>query len=345
MSKSSTKSRRLRTTPRIDIHTHVALPEVQALARKVNMRGKGAGKEDWIAPASAKEHARQTKVMLPKLTKPKARLKDMDRMGIDIQVISMNLPTPSYWATGEVGQTIARTCNESIAEFVAAVPDRYVGIGAVPLQDVNRSVRELDYAVNRLGLRGVTIPSNIRTKDIGEPKFHKFWAKAEALSVPVFIHPRGFTHAARLKKHFLWNSIGQPLEEALAMASLIYEGVFDKFPKLKVIIAHGGGYLPYYPGRGDKAYESRPETRKNIATRPSDYFKRFFYDTVVFDRDQLGFLVKKVGDKQIMMGSDYPRGEIEHDPVGFVGRSKGLSKQAKDRIMYKNAAKLFSIKV
>jgi aminocarboxymuconate-semialdehyde decarboxylase len=332
------------SSPRIDVHTHVALPEVLALAKKVKVRGKGPGKQHWVPRPSLKYHSQQSVFPAATLTTPKARLKDMDKMGVDMQVISMNLPTPAYWADGETGQKIARQCNESVAEFVATYPDRYVGLGAVPLQDQSRTLKEMDYLAS-IGLKGVTIPSHIRTKDLGKSKFRKFWAKAEALKMPVYIHPRGFTHDDRLHEYFLWNSIGQPLEEALAMASIIHEGILDDFPKLKIIIAHGGGYLPYYAGRTDKAYVSRPETRINITKQPSDYFSQFFYDTVIFDRDMLGLLVKKAGDRQIMMGTDYPRGEIEEDPIGFVNRSKDLSRKSKDRIMGLNAAKLFEISV
>lgn len=339
------KIRRRRGPPRIDVHTHVALPQVQALARQVRVRGSGPGKQDWVPQTSSGEHARQTDAILPKLTDPRARLKDMDEMGIDIQIVSMNLPSSAMWAGAKQGWEIARACNDGIAEFVAAVPDRFVGIGAVPLQDVARSVKELDYAVNTLGLKGVAISSNVRTKDLGEAEFHPFWAKAEALGVPVIVHPRGFTHPDRLEKFFLWNSIGQPLEEALAMASLIHEGVMDAFPRLKVIVSHGGGYLPYYAGRSDRSFHSRPEARANIDKEPSAYMRRFFYDSVVFDRDMLAFLVKKVGAGQVMMGTDYPRGEVELDPVGFVGKTRELSKEVKERIMSRNAAKLFRIAV
>ena len=334
---------KINTYPKIDIHTHVALPEVLALVKNVKIKGKEPGKQHWVPKSSMKGHAQQSVFPAATLSKPKARLKHMDKMGVDMQVITMNLPTPSYWADGETGQGIARQCNESIADFVASYPERYIGIGTVPLQDVTRSVKEMDYLAN-IGLKGVTIQSHIRAKDLGIKKFRKFWAKAEAMNMPVYIHPRGFTHDERLHEYFLWNSVGQPLEETLAMTSLIYEGIMDDFPKLKIIVAHGGGYLPYYAGRTDKAYESRAETRTNISHRPSDYLSRFFYDTVVFDRDVLALLVKKAGDKQVMMGTDYPRGEIEEDPIGFVKKSKTLSRKSKDRIMGLNAAKMFKVK-
>ena len=338
-------SARRRRPPTIDIHTHVTVPEVAALARKVRVRGSGPGKKDWVSPQSRKEHARQNKAVEAKLTDPKARLEDMDAMGIDIQVLSQNLPTPAYWANAKTGAAIARACNEGIADMVAVRPDRFVGIGAVPLQDVGRSVTELDHLVTKLGLKGVIIPSNVRNRDLGEPLFRPFWEKAQQLGAVIYIHPRGFTHADRLEKFFLWNSIGQPLEEALAMASLIHEGVMEAFPRLKVLIAHGGGYLPYYAGRSDKSFESRPEARQNIRQKPSAYMRRFYYDSVVFDRDMLAYLVKRVGDRRIMMGTDYPRGEVEHDPVGFVSKTRDLSREAKTRIMSANAAKLFGISI
>jgi aminocarboxymuconate-semialdehyde decarboxylase len=249
------------STPKIDIHTHVAFPEVLALTKLIKIKGNQPGKQHWVPKSSLKSHISQSTYSPKALYSQKPRLKDMDAMGVDMQVVSMNLPTPSYWTDGETGQKIARQCNESIAEFAAAYSDRFIGVGVVPLQDQNRTIKELDY-ISRIGLKGVTIPSHVKSKDLGIKKFRRFWGKVEKLKMPVYIHPRGFTHDERLHEYFLWNSIGQPLEEALAMASIIYEGILDDFPKLKIIIAHGGGYLPYYSGRTDKAYESRPETKQ-----------------------------------------------------------------------------------
>ena len=327
--------------PRIDIHTHVAFPEILAMTRAIKLRGNGPGKRDWVPAESKREHMRQAGAAEDKLTDPHARLADMEQMGVDIQVVSMNLPTPCYWASARTGIRISRACNELMARFVAAVPERYVGIGVVPLQDAELAARELDHVV-RLGLRGVQIPSNVRNRDLGEAAFRPFWAKAAALGLPVIIHPRGFTHDDRLHKFFLWNTVGQPLEEALAMASLIHEGILDAYPGVKVVMSHGGGYLPFYSGRSDKAFESRPETRQHISAKPSVYMQRFFYDSVIFDQDMLARLVTKVGADRIMMGSDYPRGEIETDPVGFVSTA-GLSGDNQEKILSRNAMELFGI--
>ena len=312
------------------------------MAKAIKLRGNGPGKRDWVPAELRKEHARQAHEVDAKLTDPKARLADMDAMGVDMQVVSMNLPTPCYWANAKTGALIARACNKAMANFVAAMPQRYVGIGVVPLQDVDLAVKELDYLVRELGLRGVQLPSHVRNHDLGEAQFRPFWAKLEALGVPGIVHPRGFTHDDRLHKFFLWNSIGQPLEEALAMASLIHEGILDAYPKLKILISHGGGHLPFYPGRNDKAYVSRPEARANISKAPSAYLRDFFYDFVIFDRDMLPVLVERAGIDKVMMGSDYPRGEIEHDPVGFV-TGADLAAGDKDRILSANAQALFGI--
>ncbi len=328
--------------PRIDIHTHVTVPEVQSLARQVKLRTKAPGSQDWVPEVSRKIHAAANKSVDAKLRDPKARLDDMDEMGVDIQVVSQNLPNVAYWASNALGQKIARACNDGIARFVEKMPDRFVGVGAVPMQKPDLAVKELSYAAG-LGLKGVQIQSHVRGRELGEAQFRPFWAAAEELQLPVIIHPRGFTHDERLYKFFLWNSIGQPLEEALAIASLIHEGILEDFPKLKVIVCHGGGYLTFYPGRIERAYDARPEPRENITDRPITYLRRMHYDSVIFDPDMLGFLVKKVGAEKVMMGTDYPRGEVEEDPVGFVTRAPGLTKAQRERIMSTNAMAMFAI--
>jgi aminocarboxymuconate-semialdehyde decarboxylase len=266
-------------------------------------------------------------------------------MGIDFQIISSNASVGCYWADGATGLEMSRRNNDSIAELVATYPDRFAGIGAVPLQDVNLAVGELNRMINDLGLRGVIIGSHVGGTDLGDRRFWRFWAALEKLGVPALVHPNGFTQPQRLNKYYLWNTVGQPLEEALFMSSLIYEGVMDKFPRLKVLICHGGGYLPFYAGRADQGYRTRPEMRGKAKHEPSRYMPRFYYDTVFYNRDMLEFLVRKVGDTKIMMGTDYPQLIAEWNPLGFVQKTPGLSNETKDRILWKNAARLFRIKV
>jgi len=329
--------------PTIDFHAHIIVPEVNDFIRRHSVDG-GVGKQRRVSKSSAAFQKRQERENWSKNTDPKVRLKDMDRMGIDIQVLTPNLHHYCYWAKPEDGLRISGIVNDHIAGIVNDHSDRFVGMGTIPLQDVAKATREMDRCINELDLKGVIVNSNVNQRELGETTFRRFWARAEKLGVTVYIHPAGFTHPERLQKYFLWNSVAQPLEETLAMSSLIYEGVLDAFPRLRICIAHGGGYLPYYTGRADRAYETRPETRKNIDKYPSQYLRSFFYDTVVYNRDMLMFLLKKVGDNRIVLGTDYPAFLGEEDPVGFVNRARGISRETKEKILWRNAAKLLKIK-
>jgi aminocarboxymuconate-semialdehyde decarboxylase len=326
----------------IDMHTHIRVGPLLDYVRQHPIKGDGPGTEDWFAAGSISGLGERDKAIWPFLTDPKVRLREMDKQGVDIQVISTNYPVTCYWMDPHKGLEAARVTNDTIAEFCAAKPDRFIGIGSMPLQDPIRAARELERCVRELGLRGAWINSNVRAKDLGEEVFRPFWAKAQELDVPVFVHPLGTTDITRLKKYFLWNTIGQPYEEALAMSSLVYEGIMDDYPKLRVCICHGGGYLPYYIGRSDHAYEKNAAHQQDKAKRkPSAYLKRFHYDTVMFDPDMLPYLVKKAGASQVMMGSDWPL--VRTDAVGYVRRAKGIGEGDKQRIMWKNSAEFLKI--
>ena len=326
----------------IDMHSHIVVPEIGPILKRLPAHD-GPGRRQWISGSSAGERNRMVNANLPRQMDLKVRFKEMDQMGIDIQVISYNIPTKGYYADGATGLKIARICNDTIAEFVSRAPDRFVGMGSVPLQDVRRATKELERAVTGLGLRGAWISSHVRAKDLGEKRLWPFWAKAQELDVPIFIHPQGFTHPERLQNAMLWSTIGQPLEEALAMASFIYDGVLDAYPKLKIGVCHGGGFLPYYIGRHNNSYRARAEIKNTIRQSPEAYLKRFYCDTVIFDPDMLPFLVKKVGAGRVVLGSDYPWNSP--DPVSFVRKAKGISKQTKEQILSKNAARLFNIRL
>ena len=196
--------------------------------------------------------------------------------------------------------------------------------------------------MGELGLSGVQISSRAGSKDLGHPSLDPFWKRARELGALIVIHPAGITDA-RYAKWALWNSVGQSLEETMAMSYLFYEGVMDRFPKLNILIAHGGGYLPYYIGRHDRNYIDKAPTRVNMSKSPSAYLRQFYYDSCVYDRDVFEFLVRKVGAGRILMGSDYPVGE--DDPIGFVRNSRKISAADKEKILWKNAARLLGIKV
>jgi len=260
----------------------------------------------FASPESQEINQRRFAEVAPKLTSPNERLKDMDSMGVDIQAISPSPAQYYYWTDGELGLQLARMQNDRVAEIVRAYPTRFVGMGTVPLQDVERATQELERIVRELGLRAVEISTNINGVDFDDPRFEQFFAKIEELDALIFMHPIGFTDAGRFREYYLTNVIGQPLESTVAVSRLIFGGVLERHPNLKLCVAHGGGYLPYYAGRMDHGYKVRPECQRLISRSPSAYLHQLYYDTVVYTGETLASLVRQVGSEHVLLGTDYP---------------------------------------
>jgi aminocarboxymuconate-semialdehyde decarboxylase len=282
----------------------------------------------------------------PKLSTIEVRLKDMDRMGIDIQAVSPAPNQCSYWAEPGLGLEISRMVNDRLAEIVATWPERFVGLGTVPLQNVEMAVAELERCVKKLGLRGVEINPNVNGMDLTDPrlKLEKFFAKMQELGVVIFMHPLGFTQGERLMDHYFNNVIGNPLETSVAVSHLIFDGVMERHPKLKMVLPHAGGYLAHYWARMDHAYRARPDCHTVIKKTPTSYLRKFYFDTITFDRDMLRHLIDKWGDDHVLLGTDYPYDMGEVDPVGLIESVPRLGRAEKDRIMGGNAARLLGIK-
>jgi aminocarboxymuconate-semialdehyde decarboxylase len=270
------------------------------------------------------------------------RIADMDRLGVDVQAISPSPGQYYYFAPPELGRDCARMVNDGIAKAVADHPSRLVGMGTVPLQNTEMAVAELDRCVNELGLRGVEIGTSVDGRELADETLRPFFAAAEELGVLVFMHPLGFTHGERLAEHYLDNILGNPIESSIALSHLIFSGALEAHPDLKLLVAHGGGYLPGYWGRMDHAYRAREDCRRHISREPSSYLRQVWLDTLVFDTDQLEFLVKTHGADKLCLGSDYPFDMSEPDPVGF---HNGLAADDKARIVGLNAADLLGLAV
>jgi aminocarboxymuconate-semialdehyde decarboxylase len=265
----------------------------------------------------------------------------MDATGVDIQVISPSIMQQcTYALPPEEALALERLGNDQVAAVVAQNPDRLVGLGSLPLQDVALANAELERCVRDLKLRGIIVSSHVNGMELGDARLGPFWAKAEQLGAVIFIHPAGSADA-RMRRHRLMISLGQPLEEAYAMSSLVYDGVMDQHPKLKIMVAHGGGYLPFYAGRHDNVYRNgqSPQLKADF----SSYLRSFFYDTVLFNPDMLEFLVTKVPASHVMLASDYPFAEKK--PVEYVRRAKKISRREQDAILGENAARLFGISI
>jgi len=279
----------------------------------------------------------------PHMESVERRLADMDKMGVDVQAVSSAPYQYYYNADPELGRASARQVNDDIAALVAMHPDRFVGLGTLPLQDAQMAVAELVRAVKELGLRGIEIGTNVNGEEISAPRLAPIWAKIEELDVVVFIHPSGVTHPQRLVDHYLANIVGNPMETTLALSHLIFDGVLERHAGLKIVAAHGGGFLGAYPARMDHGYHARRDVRENLPKPPTEYLKRIYFDTMVFDADQIAFLVHKYGADHVVLGTDYPYDMGCYEPLDLIGRVPGIDAATLDAIAGGNAAKLLKL--
>jgi len=223
---------------------------------------------------------------------------------------------------------------------VDAYPDRYRASFMLPLRDIDASLAEMERATGELGIKVANLTTVYDDKYLGHPYFDPFWKAAEAAGVTVLIHPEG-ARDLWFQDYWMWNSIGQSIEEVKVMTSIIYEGVFEKFPNINIVIVHGGGYFPHYLGRLDRNSTDKPVTVRNIKGRVSDYLPRFYYDTCTYDLSVLEQLVKIVGADRLILGSDYPVGD--KDPVGFIRTVPSLGGEELDNVLGGTAARLLGI--
>ena len=330
---------------RVDIHCHYLNPDAAAKVAPLNP----AQHEMQVKFANAltrETNKKQHQERAPKLSNIEVRLKDMDRMGIDIQAVSPAPQQTYYWTEPGMGAELARMVNERLAEIVAKWPDRFVALGTVPLQDPDLAVTELEYIVKKLDFRGVEINGSVNGMDLtdGRLGLDKFFAKVQELDVILFMHPTGYTQGERLVDHYFNNVIGNPLETTVAASHLIFDGVMERHPRLKVVLPHAGGYLAHYWARMDHAHRARPDCRTVIRKAPTSYLEKFYFDTITFDTTMLRQLIDKYGARQVVLGTDYPYDMGMYDPVGHIRSVPGLKPADRALIMGGNAARLLKIK-
>ncbi|MET7455942.1 amidohydrolase family protein [Streptomyces sp. NPDC005574] len=305
------------SAPTIDVHAHLLLPEVEeavaghpglAEARALDARRNGA--------AALAVNGPMVGARVPKLTDAAVRLTAMDAQGVDIQLVS---PSPShyhYWAEPQLAEKVCRLANEGTAAHCVKAPDRLHGLGLVPLQHADLVVGLLDHALDQ-GLRGVEISSHAPGHELSDPAYEAFWSRAEETGALVFLHPFGCSLDGRLDQWYLSNTVGQPAENAVALSHLIFSGVLDRHPGLKLIAAHGGGYLPTHIGRSDHAWRARPDAR-DCEREPSSYLKQLYFDSLVHDPQVLRELLRAVGPERVLLGSDFPFDMGTDDPLGAL---------------------------
>ena len=327
----------------VDLHCHVQTPAADELAKQTAVP-HGDPLAQFGSQRTADLQKQQRQDIDRKLTSIEQRLADMDKMGIDVQAISTSPSQYFYRLEPDLGRRTSRLINERLAEIVALHPDRFVALGTVPMQEPKLAVAELEYCMKKLGFRGLEIGTNVRKVELSDERFNPLFAKAEELGAVIFLYPSGFTDTSRLGPHFLTNVIGNPLDTTFALSHIVFGGVLERYPRLKFVAAHGGGYLGHYPARMDHAYKVRPECHDHISRPPSHYMKKIYFDTMVFGEKQLEHLVSLWGAEHVVIGTDYPYDMGYYKPVEFVNGTKSLTRAQKDAIVGGNAAKLLKLK-
>jgi aminocarboxymuconate-semialdehyde decarboxylase len=330
----------------IDIHAHALIGKAEEIARQEDRWRREAQEAARLAGKESSEHNQRLMqtAYLAGLTRVEARLASMDAMGIDVQAVS---PVPTqyhYWAEREVAEKIVAATNKGIAAICKSRPDRLVGLGSVAMQFPELAADQLEHAMSELQLKGVIISSAVNGAELADLRLEVLWAKAEALGAVVFIHPRGCSLGARLTPYYLSNVIGNPTETTVALAHLIFSGMLDRHPGLKIVAAHGGGYFPFYTARFDHGWCVRPEAH-TCANPPSTYLRKIWFDALVYTPEQLEYLIRRAGAGNVVLGTDFPFDMGMEDPNGLLNAVAGLSDDDRAMIRGGNAARLLGLQV
>lgn len=328
----------------VDMHAHVFTAE--ALARV-------DGKYRKYAPQLRVEAGRHVIVTgdrsssfpyMPGFSDVKERLGEMDRMGVDMQIISVNPGNFCYGAPSEAGLAISIAQNDAIAGIVEAHPERFVGCATVPLQNPEAAAAELNRCVRDLGFKAVEICTHVSGKNLDSPELARFYAEANRLKTPIIVHPSNVAGADRMGGYYIVNVVGNPLDTTIAIGSVVFSGALDKYSDLTFCWSHGGGFWPYQFGRFDHAYEVRAESRAKISRPPSSYASRMYYDTITHSEVALGYLVSSMGAGNVLYGTDFPWDMGDYDSIPLIKSLKGVKAADKERILGGTSASLFGIK-
>lgn len=326
----------------VDLHCHwESKPVMERMHAEADRRGKVSL---TIGSDLTREvNKRHMASIRPQMESLDVRLADMDRMGVDIQCVAHFPPQMYYWADNDVAEDVFRVMNDDLAMLVTSKPDRLMGMGNIPLQDTELAINELRHCIHDLGFPGIQIATRVEDEELSTPRLEPFWDEVESLGAVVVIHSNGHDNQKRLGHHYMINVFGHPMEATLAAGHLIFDGVMERHPDLKIVMVHGGGYLPAYAARMDHAYHAREDVRDGLPHPPSEYLGRFYLDSMVFAEDQLAFLIQKYGADHIVLGTDYPYDMGETDPVGLISRAVGDNPEALAAITAGNAAKLLGL--
>ncbi|NAZ81523.1 amidohydrolase family protein [Kineococcus sp. R8] len=327
--------------PAIDVHAHLAVPAADALLQgHPGLDAQRALDAAALGAASLEVNREQLARLGPQLLDLDLRLAAMDAAGVDVQAVAP-VPLPHSWADRDLATRFVELTNEGVLAFCARRPDRLVPVATVSLQHPDLAVRQLLTAAGG-GARGVQVPTAAAPgRELDDPSLGPFWAAAAELGVAVLVHPWGCTLGERLGAYYLFNTVGNPTETALALSRLLFSGVLERYPALKLWSAHGGGYLPAYVVRADHAWATRPDAR-TTSEPPSALLRRTYVDSLVYTPQQLRHLVAVMGAGAVTLGSDYPFDMGVEDPVARL-EAAGLDPLTTEAVRSTNAARLLSL--
>jgi aminocarboxymuconate-semialdehyde decarboxylase len=324
--------------PVIDVHSHVTPPSF----REAVLEGG-----TWHTLTNA-----IGELEVPEFSISAAdRIAKMDAAGVDMHVLTVNNDFYRYELEPALTQEIARACNEEIAEMMRAYPDRLTGLATVPMQDIDLAVSEMEYAMSKLGYRGITINDHVNGITFDDPRFYPFWEAVESLGAVVFFHQCGPTLVkARTARYALPNSVGNLVDRAVTFGTLVFGGIMDRYPDLKICLGHAGGYAAFGVARMDKTWRAAdmgvPEfadAKTNLTRPPSEYLNRFYYDSCTYTEATLRFLIDAVGIHRVVLGTDYPAPMVQEDPVSWLKNMPGLTDPERTAILSTNPARMLGL--
>jgi aminocarboxymuconate-semialdehyde decarboxylase len=327
----------------IDIHSHL-LPEsfiekVKKDSQRYNIKVENRNGVDFFVHAEGFAYPLQ-----PNFFDKDAMLKDMQKHRIDLSVLSAPPTIFYYWSDAQTALDVCQTYNDAVSEFVRADPNHFQGMAILPMQDVDASIRELERCYYELGLKAIEVGSHMEGIQFSDERFIPFFKKVHELDMLVFFHPYYIGDKGNgLESYYLTNLLGNPIDTTVAASSIVFSGLLQKFPNLKLFFAHGGGFLPFQKGRLDHGHKVRQESKVSLATPPTQDIQKLIFDTITFDPNILKFLIDTQGDENIVLGSDFPFDMADPDPVSSVERVPGLTSSQRKNILGRNAARLLGL--
>ena len=330
----------------IDVHSHVECPRTMDIVKKRYSEEEIFSR--FVLPTMGPRSAKVNRGLMPGLREPlrspQRKIEDMDKAGIALSVLSSTPFSFFYEVEDDLAIELAQYQNDCLSEMVKNNPDRFFAMATLPLQTPSAALKELKRAREKLGLRGIEIGSHVGKRELGD---RAFWPIYEALAEqngPIFIHPHHVAGMDRLQDFYLSNLIGNPLDTTIAAANLIFSGALERYPNLKIILAHAGGQFPYIFGRIDHGYRVRPECQDNIKKSPRQFLNQFCFDTIAHSPEALRYVISLAGSDHVVLGSDYPYDMGDVSPPKTVAELPGIKEKDRRKILRENAVILYGLK-